>query len=88
MSRISGLIYQDQQEMKTAKAIPIPKRTSSKLGQCKYPFTILEVDESFAIDEDKRYSVSTLAKRYGDKNKKEFTVCKDDKGQMRCWRVV
>ncbi len=71
--------------------IPIPKkRTSAKLGQCKYDFAKLKVEQSFPVDEKKRFSVATLAKRYGDKQnpKKEFTVRRDDSGKMRCWRTV
>jgi hypothetical protein len=42
------------------------KRSSAKKGQCKYPFASMEVDIAFEVPDGKQFSVSTLAKRYGD----------------------
>lgn len=62
--------------------------SSAKLGQTKYAFPTMNVGDSFEVDLVKRYSVATLAKRYGDQQNpvKRFTVRKKD-GILYCWRV-
>ena len=68
--------------------IPMPER-SAKLGKSKYSFKKLKTGQSFPVDERKRFSVATLAKKYGDSQRpvKRFSVRMDADGKMRCWRT-
>jgi len=74
--------------MTISSTIPIPTR-SSKLGKSKYDFKKLKVGQSFPVEESKRFSVATLAKKYGDGQTpiKRFSIRVDEKGKMRCWRI-
>lgn len=80
---------QQTKKMKISHNIPMPNlRSSAKLGQTKYPFATMKVGDSFEVHPEKRHSVNTLAKKYGDqqKPKKAFTVRKKD-GSLHCWRI-
>lgn len=64
-------------------------KTTAKRGQSKYPFKTLKIKESFEVEEEKRHSVNTLAKKFGDSQepKKLFTIRYDDQHVLRCWRL-
>lgn len=68
------------------------KAPSAKLGTSKYPFAKMEVNNSFIVDEGKRYSVSTLAHRFAQSQDPtwEFevkTVLEDGNRILRCIRI-
>lgn len=74
--------------MKIDKEVGMPKkRTTLKKGQSKYPLKSMEVNDSFELDENKRFSVNVIARKYGMESGKEFTVRRDENGKMRCWRI-
>lgn len=62
---------------------------SPKKGKSKYPFKDLQVGHSFPVEESKRFSVATLAKKFGDSQEPvwAFSVSQDEKGELNCWRV-
>lgn len=49
----------------------------------------MDVGHSFPVKKEKRHSVTTLAKKYGEGQEPiwKFTVRIDEKGKLRCWRV-
>jgi len=69
--------------------VNMPKRTSAKKGKSKYSFSEMEVGDSFIIEENKRYSVITLAKKYGESCNPErtFSTRKMEDGKIGCWRT-
>lgn len=83
--------------MKIDNNIPLPAKssdrsrgyTTAKRGQSKYDFAKMEVQNSFPVKEEKRHSVNTLAKKFGDSQNpvRKFTVRADEKGKLRCWRT-
>ena len=74
--------------MTISTKIPIPKQ-SFKLGKSKYDFKSLKVGHSFDVETSKRFSVATLAKKFGDSQEPvmRFSVRMDENGNMRCWRI-
>lgn len=75
--------------MKIEKNIPMVRNPSKKKGRSKYSFSEMKVKDSFMVPDGKRFSVSTLAKRFGNTQipRWEFAVHTDLLGHLRCWRV-
>ena len=83
--------------MKIDHNVPPPARsadrargyTTAKRGQSKYKFAEMRVGDSFLIEDGKRHSVGTLAKKFGESQNPSwrFTVRPDHEGKLRCWRV-
>ena len=76
-------------EYKIEKGIPLPKNTRGR--KLKYPFAEMEVGDSFDCGEykyNKAGSVSTSARTWAMKNKKEwkFRVAKTEYNTLRIWR--
>lgn len=68
------------------KNVPIPplKRRNKRISA--YPFSEMEIGDSFAVDREKASSVSASAYLYGKKEQQIFTVRRVD-GGYRCWRI-
>jgi hypothetical protein len=64
------------------KGIPIPR---SSEYEAKYPFSKMEVGDSFSVEE-RRESVASAARSYGCRVGKKFSIRKEGNG-MRIWRV-
>jgi hypothetical protein len=83
--------------MKIDRNVPLPVKsqdrsrgyTTAKKGQSKYNFADMKVKHSFPVKEEKRHSVNTLAKKFGDAQVpvRKFTVRVDQFGKLRCWRT-
>lgn len=84
--------------MKIDRNVPLPPKspdrkrgyTTAKRGQSKYEFGEMQVGHSFIVEPDKRTSVATLAKKFGDQQTPKpwrFIVRYDEKGVLRCWRT-
>ena len=66
--------------MKVDKGIPLPS---------KWPFSDMEIGDSFALPENvRRTTVSVAAMRYGRTTGKKFTVRKMPDKTFRCWRLT
>jgi len=65
------------------------QRHNAKYDQTKYPFHHLSVGSYFLVPADRRFSVATLAKVFGDRHGRRFRVLKDPAapGDFRCTRV-
>jgi len=71
--------------MKIEKGIPVPGRRAES---CKYPFTKLEVGDSFLVPEGLDMAMFRSASSYaGKRNSKTFTTRKIEGGRYRCWRI-
>lgn len=73
-------------------SVKYKKPSSAKWGQSRYPFNDMDVGQSFDVEESKRYSIATLAKRYGDRQspKQKFSVKLFDvngESKLKCVRV-
>lgn len=75
--------------MNIEKNIPITRATSKKKGKSKYQFQDMAIGDSFIIEDNKRYSVSTIARRFAINQKPEwqFTVTRYQDERLRCMRV-
>jgi len=67
------------------KDVPIPDKLDSIR---KYPFSQMEIGDSFSFDKRKERTVSTAAYFYGRRTSKKFTVRKVETNLWRCWRIA
>lgn len=51
-----------------------------------YPFKDLQIGQSFDVANDRRYSVTTLAKKNGEELGRKFSI-RDDNGTLKCFRI-
>lgn len=64
------------------ESIPLSKKLSNK-----FPFEQMEVNQSFAIeDEVAFFRCTTAASHYGKRHNKKFSVTRST-GEFRCWRI-
>ncbi len=67
-------------EFKIEKGFSIPK------AKKKYPFSTMEVGDSFLVGNDNLKSIRSSAYNYASKNHKKFAVRETPEGH-RCWRI-
>lgn len=74
---------------KIDKNIPLPTGVNGG-KESKYPFTQMEVGDSFLAPEEQRNAVRSMATYHTRKNKMRFVVRKDEKeaNHVRVWRVL
>ena len=68
---------------KVEDGIPIPKKRV-KLESSKYPFYTMKTGDSFAVPNEKYYSLAALISK---RHKGKFVIRRDAQAQWRCWRV-
>lgn len=71
--------------MKIDEGIPQPN-SRQKGPQSRYPFSRMEVGDSFLVEGVEGYKVRNAASRWGRANGKQLTVSRMVNG-YRCWRV-
>ena len=64
--------------------VPVPKRTNVKSS--KYPWTLMDVDESFEVPDGKIKSLRTTAYAAGKRLGMKF-IAREMEGGVRIWRV-
>lgn len=75
-------------QFKVESGIPLPEGNGG--GRLpKYPWTEMNVGDSFPVPESQRKTVKSAATAYCNSRKHlRFTVRKDANGDYRCWRVA
>lgn len=77
----------NNEEIKIESGIPIPESHAHHKGQSKYPFSKLQVGESFLFpDHVNRTNAESAKSRKGRLLNRKFVVRKTEDG-LRCWRV-
>ena len=76
-------------EFTIEKNVPRPKRISPKKGQTKYPFSTMDLDDSFPVGASNVAVLNARAAWYRNnpKSPARFSVRKTPDG-CRCWRVA
>lgn len=80
------------------KNIPLPHKPCRMGRPSKYPFSIMNVSESFVVPADSVAAiippgshaprVAASAYEHGRRYGKKFTYRKDDTGNVRVWRIA
>lgn len=73
--------------MQIDKHIPIPEPALPG-RPIKYPFKLLEVGGSFAINESDLASARSSKVRFSNLTGRTFVIARDDDGKPRAWRTA
>ena len=76
-------------KIKVEKGIPLPE-LAGKGRALKYPWPEMEVGDSFAVEPGKHDTVRTAASYWARRHPEsgiKFSVCMQEDGSYRCWRV-
>ena len=68
--------------IKIDKGIPLFKKTPP------WPFSQMEVGDSFIIPNERHRTLTSVASLYRRVHQKKFSVRKTDNGDYRCWRLI
>ena len=74
----------DSRTVTIEKGIPIPDPGANHL---KYPWTTMEIGDSFIARPQKRSSLSSVLRRYGPKRFITRKVNEDGVDKIRVWRI-
>jgi len=63
-------------------------RPPGEPGVRKYPFSQMEIGDSFLIPQDYMTRVRAAAHRHGERTRTKFTIRRMEDGSYRCWRTA